>query len=1214
MDIENKSDRVNMGRQGSSLRQFISISFIVLMITTISIITFIIFSRWKASAYNTITKMENDANTDVSKAIEALVGVPVHTNEINHNLLQNELIDLQNRKERESYFAGVIKSSGEEIYSFSYGSENGEYYGARRNEEDKLEIYRSDAETKGNSWYYAATDDLTAGEFVKDYGKFDPRTRDWYKIAKEKGQPVFSPLYKHFVKDDLALSAAYPIYNKKGILQGVLGTHITLSKLNGNLKEIVMDKMAMAYIVERDSGALVANSFELPNFKVLPDGKFKRITIEEIDNKAVITAYENYKKTSDDSYIMKAEKETLHIRLTEYKNEGLDWLIISAIPESLFTDEINKNIRTAIILSILALLLSILIYMKSTEVILKPINYLISTTEKFSEGDLSQRAKVFRNDDIGKLSMAFNHMAEELYTFINNLEDKVKERTAELEHANNSLKESEDNIRLLLDSTAEGIYGIDTNGNCTFCNTSCLNLLGYKQPEELIGKNTHYLLHHRHSDGTLFPINECKVLNAFINGEGTHVDDEVFWRADGSYFPVEYFSYPQYRDGKIVGAVVTFMDISERIQAQSELINAKEQAETANMAKSQFLANMSHEIRTPMNGIVGFLQLLGNTELNSEQSEFVQTIKTSSDTLITVINDILDISKIEAGRLEIESIPFDIRSMIEGAVILFDAKAKEKDLELNMLISSSIPQYVIGDPTKLRQILCNLISNAVKFTGSGEVFVEASLNKETDKTAEISFAVKDTGIGMAAQEIDKLFRPFSQADSSATRKYGGTGLGLAICKRLVEMMGGEISVKSEVGKGTTFNFIVTLDKVQDSMIPALPDYSVLRGKRVLIVDDNAMNRYIAKVYLEENGCMVNEFASAGDAIGNLACDEVGCQYDMILLDYQMPGMTGFDLAAAIREKICVKHVPLFLVTSVTTNSVVLQAKEKGFAGYISKPYKRSELLDCVSMVLEGNGPDKRRDHSFITRHTANEAKHNSKLKILLVEDNDINRKFFVKLLKMKGLSCDIALDGVEAVMACEHKDYDIIFMDCQMPMMDGYEATKHIRLGEGGRKHTIIVAMTAYAMKGDKEKCLEAGMDDYLSKPIDLERVLNMLQKYGKLQENESSEEEDNSYFSKTVQVFAEESGFEREACEELLKDFCEHAERLIINIKEQISENNSVKAGILLHQLKGSAGSVRAKEIAKYALKAEEAAKNADYKMIDSLLKKLEKLLGALC
>ena len=1053
------------------------ISFIVLMISTVSVICFTVFSNWKLSSDNIITKMENDANIDIFNKIETFISVPLYINEVNHNSIENEIVDINDRKEREVFFAGVMKSNNEDVYSFSYGTENGEYYGARRNTKNEIEIMKSDAETDGKSTYYSITKDLTSGEVVERLGKFDPRTRDWYIIAKEHVKPIFSPIYEHFVMNDLAITASHPIYNKEGVLMGVLGTHFTLSKINSYLEEITKDKMAIAYIIEKSSGVIVANSLGIPNFERSGDTTINKLTVEEIGNEHIKEAYLNYKKNLGNDYIVKTKDDKFHISFTDYNKDGLDWIIITAIPESQLTAEITKSITVALLYIILALIISIIIYIKSTKIILRPIYNLITTTEKFSKGDLVQRARVFRNDEIGKLANAFNIMAEELYMLINTLEEKVKERTKELESTNVALKRSEGDIRLLMDSTAEAIYGIDLNGNCTFCNASCLRILGYNHQEALIGKNMHRQIHYMHSDGTTLPIEECKVFNAFIKGEGTHVEDEVLWRADGTSFPANYYSYPQYRDGEVVGAVVTFTDITERKLARNEIIKAKEQAEVANRAKSQFLASMSHEIRTPMNGILGFLQLLENTALNKEQVEFIYTIKSSTDTLLAVINDILDISKIEAGKLELEQIPFDIRSTIETTVIPFSAKASQS-LELNMLIGSGIPQFVMGDPTKLRQVIRNLISNALKFTDKGEVFIEVSLNKETDVAIELLFTVKDTGIGMTEEEMRKLFKPFTQADSSSTRKYGGTGLGLAICKSLVEMMNGEISVVSEKGKGTIFNFTVTLNK------------------------------------------------------------------------------------------------------TVNTEAPIFETANKSV---------------------------------FVTRHTAQESNYNNKLKILLVEDNEINRILFIKLLKKKGLSCDIAIDGEEAVRACVDKNYNMIFMDCQMPVMDGYNATRQIREAEGSRKHTVIIAMTAYAMQGDEEKCLKAGMDDYISKPFSLVNLMKMLQKHGKATDNENNEIEGNICFSDTVLTLMEESGFDKETCNDILTIFCEHTDRLIWEIKEHIAKNNYDEAGILIHQLKGSAGNVKAKEIAKYALEMEEGIKTSNSEILGRLLEEIERSLKVL-
>lgn len=561
-----------MYQKTNSMRFFIITLFILLIIGTFSIIGYFIFTSWKNSAQHFISDLQYNTNITILQKIEQYLNTPAFINEDNHFLLENEIIDLHNNKKREIYFASIIKSLDDDIYSFSYGTETGEYYGARKTLDDRIESIENNETTRGKSRYYATTQDLTAGELNEETEEFDPRTRDWYMAAKKSRKPIFSPIYKHFIMNDLAITAAYPIYDKANTLKGVLGTHITLATINSFLEELVKNSVGTAYIVEKDSGYLVANSLGNANFEISPAGTITRNRIEEIDNQAIIAAYQQYKITAQTAALMDSNNDKLSIQLTSYQRPGLDWIIITAIPESPFMADITKSMHLAIMISILAIIIAIIIYMKSTEILLAPIYDLIKTTERFSAGDFSQRAKIYRNDEIGNLSTAFNNMAEQLYGLINSLESNVKTRTLELEQSISELKNSQDNIHLLLDSTAEAIYGIDLTGHCTFCNASCLKMLKYQEPKDLINKNMHLLIHYKYPDGRPFPQEECNVLDAIDKISGIHVENEVFWRSDGTCFPVEYFSYPQYRDGKIVGAVITFLDITARKKSEAEIL------------------------------------------------------------------------------------------------------------------------------------------------------------------------------------------------------------------------------------------------------------------------------------------------------------------------------------------------------------------------------------------------------------------------------------------------------------------------------------------------------------------------------------------------------------------------------------------------------------------------------------------------------------------
>ncbi|HKM29462.1 MAG TPA: diguanylate cyclase [Bacilli bacterium] len=558
-------------KTNTKIRKNILLIFVIALVISITSSGIIVFANWISSSKVITEQLATDINENIHNKVYDFMQAPYNVNEINHKIIENNMLDLSDDKQRNKFFVGVVEMQKQEIYSFSYGTVTGEYYGAHRNEEGEIEIIICSEETDWNAGYYSINEDGTPGELVFQVGKFDPRTRAWYIAAVQNEGAVYSPIYKHFVKNDLAVSAAWPVYDEHHELKGVMGVHLLLSDISKYLKDAVSKYNGMAIIIEKDSHYLIANSLEIADFNILPDETLIRYTPEDLDNEGIQKSYEHYKEQETFEKVYKGKSGNYFVDTKEITLEGINWIVMTAIPESIFMKDVTNSMFWSAFAAIISLIFLLLIYNFFMKRYLQPVKDLLQISGEMSAGDLRKRIKIVKHNEIGLISQIFNDVADKMESLIDNLDDTVQQRTEELQKTYAKLAENKGDLQLILDSAAEAIYGIDLQGNCTFCNKSCLKMLGYNYQTELLGKNMHWLIHHSHKDKTPMPIEECKIYNIYHNQEGSHVDDEVFWRADGTCFDAEYYSYPQIKNEIIVGIVVTFTDISKRKQKEAKI-------------------------------------------------------------------------------------------------------------------------------------------------------------------------------------------------------------------------------------------------------------------------------------------------------------------------------------------------------------------------------------------------------------------------------------------------------------------------------------------------------------------------------------------------------------------------------------------------------------------------------------------------------------------
>jgi two-component system, sensor histidine kinase and response regulator len=829
----------------------------------------------------------------------------------------------------------------------------------------------------------------------------------------------------------------------------------------------------------------------------------------------------------------------------------------------------------------------------------QPILALAETAKAISErGDYSVRATKRGRDELGLLTDAFNQMLTQIHE-----QDQMRSHFV-----------------AIVESSDEAIIGQNLEGTITSWNPGAEKIFGYSA-EEVIGKPMLMLVPPDRTD------EESEILFRIRRGQSTEQLETVRIRKDGTQVEIAATISPirEGQGGGIVGASIIAREITQLKRAEAEiqklnqeleqrvanrtaqleaaneeLRTAKEVAEAATLAKGRFLATMSHEIRTPINGVIGMTGLLLQTDLSEEQRDYAETIGSSGENLLTVINDILAFSRVEAGKVELESITFSLRDCLGSLLKPLGIRADYKDLELIADIRANVPELLVGDPMRLRQVLSNLTDNAIKFTAQGQVVVEVVSESASAGAVDLHFSVADTGIGIPSDKQAAIFEPFAQVDNTTTRTYGGTGLGLAIASQLIHQMRGEIWMESGIGQGSTFHFTVPLlvQPAPEAAVPLRPDnLPSLAGLRALVVDDNPRTGRILGDMLLSWGMQPVLVASGAAALDEMRrARKRKAPFPLVLIDAVMPEMDGFTLAKKIHEQPGPAGARVMMFSSVVRPGASARARQLGIMGLLTKPVIESELREAVTIAITGKPEEPMPVERKVPAKPAD-----SRLRILLVEDNAVNRKVALAQLRALGYSATLAGDGFAALRALDRAAFDVVLMDCHMPGMDGYEAAAAIRQRDGAQKHTWIVAMTADAMAGDRERCLAAGMDDYVSKPVRTEDLAAVLDR---AQRNTLVTPIDLRYLQHLRDLPGEDGD---NTLQSLLRLFLSDAPPIVVELRGALNRADAAALTAAAHSLKGSSGFFGARRLQELCGQIEKAGKAGNLESAAGLLTSLE-------